>query len=107
MEDFRCLSVLGRGHFGKVLAVLVSVAVKCLVSVGVVVNRFYVNDMYSHRFNRDTVYEGGRLTWRNVCPLLLINGTKVLLAEHKRSGKMYAIKALKKGDIMTRNEVDR
>ncbi|CAL8322029.1 unnamed protein product [Lota lota] len=47
MEDFHCLSVLGRGHFGK-----------------------------------------------------------VLLAEHKRSGKLYAIKALKKGDIMTRNEVD-
>ncbi|XP_030209964.1 serine/threonine-protein kinase N2 [Gadus morhua] len=47
MEDFCCISVLGRGHFGK-----------------------------------------------------------VLLAEHKRSGKMYAIKALKKGDIMTRNEVD-
>ncbi|KAJ3605265.1 hypothetical protein NHX12_027315 [Muraenolepis orangiensis] len=47
IEDFNCISVLGRGHFGK-----------------------------------------------------------VLLAEHKRSGKMYAIKALKKGDIMTRNEVD-
>lgn len=47
MEDFRCLSVLGRGHFGK-----------------------------------------------------------VLLAEYKKSGKLYAIKALKKGDIVTRDEVD-
>ncbi|KAG7253356.1 hypothetical protein CRUP_020527, partial [Coryphaenoides rupestris] len=47
MEDFNCLSVLGRGHFGK-----------------------------------------------------------VLLAEHKRLGKLFAIKALKKGDIMTRNELD-
>uniref|UniRef100_A0A7N6ATZ4 protein kinase C n=1 Tax=Anabas testudineus TaxID=64144 RepID=A0A7N6ATZ4_ANATE len=47
MEDFNCMSVLGRGHFGK-----------------------------------------------------------VLLAEHKKSGKLYAIKALKKGDIVTRDEVD-
>ncbi|XP_074474042.1 serine/threonine-protein kinase N2 [Sebastes fasciatus] len=47
LEDFNCISVLGRGHFGK-----------------------------------------------------------VLLAEHKKSSKMYAIKALKKGDIVTRDEVD-
>ncbi|MEQ2291195.1 hypothetical protein AMECASPLE_010933, partial [Ameca splendens] len=47
MEDFQCISVLGRGHFGK-----------------------------------------------------------VLLAEYKKSGKMYAIKALKKGDVVTRDEVD-
>lgn len=47
MEDFQCISVLGRGHFGK-----------------------------------------------------------VLLAEYKKSGKMYAIKALKKGDVITRDEVD-
>ncbi|XP_075885519.1 serine/threonine-protein kinase N2 [Nelusetta ayraudi] len=47
LEDFECLSVLGRGHFGK-----------------------------------------------------------VLLAEHKKSGKLYAIKALKKADIVSRDEVD-
>uniref|UniRef100_A0A8C7ZI11 protein kinase C n=1 Tax=Oryzias sinensis TaxID=183150 RepID=A0A8C7ZI11_9TELE len=47
MEDFQCLSVLGRGHFGK-----------------------------------------------------------VLLAEYKKSGKLYAIKALKKGEIVTRDEID-
>ncbi|XP_016404451.1 serine/threonine-protein kinase N2-like isoform X2 [Sinocyclocheilus rhinocerous] len=47
MEDFNCISVLGRGHFGK-----------------------------------------------------------VLLAEFKRTGKLYAIKALKKGDVVTRDEVD-
>uniref|UniRef100_A0A672J4H1 protein kinase C n=1 Tax=Salarias fasciatus TaxID=181472 RepID=A0A672J4H1_SALFA len=47
MDDFRCISVLGRGHFGK-----------------------------------------------------------VLLAEHKKSRKLFAIKALKKGDIVTRDEVD-
>ncbi|XP_034457401.1 serine/threonine-protein kinase N2 isoform X2 [Hippoglossus hippoglossus] len=47
MDDFNCISVLGRGHFGK-----------------------------------------------------------VLMAEYKKSGKLYAIKALKKGDIVTRDEVD-
>ncbi|XP_029024483.1 serine/threonine-protein kinase N2 [Betta splendens] len=47
MEDFNCISVLGRGHFGK-----------------------------------------------------------VLLAEHKKSSQLFAIKALKKGDIVTRDEVD-
>ncbi|XP_034565908.1 serine/threonine-protein kinase N2 [Notolabrus celidotus] len=47
LEDFNCISVLGRGHFGK-----------------------------------------------------------VLLAEFKKSGKLYAIKALKKGDVVTRDEVD-
>lgn len=47
MDDFKCISVLGRGHFGK-----------------------------------------------------------VLLAEFKKTGKLYAIKALKKGDIVTRDEVD-
>ncbi|KAF7660009.1 hypothetical protein LDENG_00290220 [Lucifuga dentata] len=47
MEDFRYISVLGRGHFGK-----------------------------------------------------------VLLAEFRKTGKLYAIKALKKRDIVTRDEVD-
>ncbi|XP_013860462.1 serine/threonine-protein kinase N1 [Austrofundulus limnaeus] len=31
---------------------------------------------------------------------------KVLLSEHKKTGTMYAIKALKKGDVVTREEVD-
>lgn len=31
----------------------------------------------------------------------------MLLAEHKKSGKLYAIKALKKADIVSRDEVDR
>ncbi|XP_042372326.1 serine/threonine-protein kinase N1-like, partial [Plectropomus leopardus] len=47
MDDFKYMSVLGRGHFGK-----------------------------------------------------------VLLAEFKKTGKLYAIKALKKRDIVTRDEVD-
>ncbi|XP_030063769.1 serine/threonine-protein kinase N3 isoform X2 [Microcaecilia unicolor] len=47
LEDFCCISVLGRGHFGK-----------------------------------------------------------VILAEYKESGKMYAIKALKKRDIVSRDEMD-
>ncbi|XP_064420212.1 serine/threonine-protein kinase N2 [Latimeria chalumnae] len=47
LEDFHCISMLGRGHFGK-----------------------------------------------------------VLLAEHKLMGKLFAIKALKKGDIVARDEMD-
>ncbi|XP_064186610.1 serine/threonine-protein kinase N2-like [Anguilla rostrata] len=47
LKDFKCVAVLGRGHFGK-----------------------------------------------------------VLLADYKMTGEMFAIKALKKGDIVTRDEVD-
>ena len=32
---------------------------------------------------------------------------KVLLSEHRKTGTMYAIKALKKGDILSRDEIDR
>lgn len=32
---------------------------------------------------------------------------QVLLSEHKKTGTMYAIKALKKGDIIARDEVER
>lgn len=32
---------------------------------------------------------------------------KVLLSEYKKTGMMYAIKALKKGDIVARDEVER
>lgn len=32
---------------------------------------------------------------------------QVLLAEYKTTGEMFAIKALKKGDIVARDEVDR
>lgn len=32
---------------------------------------------------------------------------QVLLSEYKASGKLYAIKALKKGDIVARDEVER
>lgn len=37
----------------------------------------------------------------------ICSSVKVLLAEHKKSGKLYAIKALKKADIVSRDEVDR
>lgn len=32
---------------------------------------------------------------------------QVLLSEYKSTGEMFAIKALKKGDIVARDEVDR
>lgn len=74
MDDYKYISVLGRGHFGKVAACrdwseqLLEVSLIRLV-VGVLV--------------------------------------QVLLAEFKKTGKLYAIKALKKKDIVTRDEVDR
>jgi len=36
-----------------------------------------------------------------------ISPLQVLLAEYKSTGEMFAIKALKKGDIVARDEVDR
>lgn len=36
-----------------------------------------------------------------------MNVFQVLLAEFKKTGKLYAVKALKKRDIVTRDEVDR
>lgn len=39
--------------------------------------------------------------------LLLHVCSQVLLSEYKKTGTMYAIKALKKGDIIARDEVER
>ncbi len=65
MEDFTLLSVLGKGHFGKV----------------------------------------------DPMPLLHDSMTfsthQVMLAEHKPTRVLYALKALKKADILARDEVDR
>lgn len=75
MEDFNCISVLGRGHFGKVR-----------LQLSFTVIRFWMVQM-------------------SQCQCCI--SYKVLLAEFKRTGKLYAIKALKKGDVVTRDEVDR
>lgn len=77
MEDFNCISVLGRGHFGKV----------------------------NLQMSFCTVIESLWMVLMSQCHLCL--SLKVLLAEFKRTGKLYAIKALKKGDVVTRDEVDR
>lgn len=44
---------------------------------------------------------------RFVFVLSCLVSVQVLLAEFKKTGKLYAIKALKKKDIVTRDEVDR
>lgn len=41
-----------------------------------------------------------------ICKLKLLQ-VQVLLSEYKKTGTMYAIKALKKGDIIARDEVER
>lgn len=74
MEDFKYISVLGRGHFGKVT-----------------LEKF---------FTLDQNFSVGR----SECFFFSV---QVLLAEFKKTGKLYAIKALKKRDIVTRDEVDR
>ena len=49
--------------------------------------------------------QGGKLK----CKTLPFSASplQVLLAEYKSTGEMFAIKALKKGDIVARDEVDR
>lgn len=74
MDDYKYISVLGRGHFGKVAADRSS---PCRVLVGFLIR------------------------------LAAAVSAQVLLAEFKKTGKLYAIKALKKKDIVTRDEVDR
>lgn len=44
---------------------------------------------------------------RKLTNFLLIFALQVLLSEYKSTGEMFAIKALKKGDIVARDEVDR
>lgn len=44
---------------------------------------------------------------RTVYSLIPLIIQQVLLAEYKTTGEMFAIKALKKGDIVARDEVDR
>lgn len=44
---------------------------------------------------------------RKLTNFLLIFAFQVLLSEYKSTGEMFAIKALKKGDIVARDEVDR
>lgn len=39
-------------------------------------------------------------------PLILYLLLQVILAEYKNTGELFAIKALKKGDIIARDEVD-
>lgn len=78
LQDFKCVAVLGRGHFGKV--------------------RLFMEQ------NRTEPVESWTVDL--VC-LKRLFPPQVLLAEYKSTGEMFAIKALKKGDIVARDEVDR
>ncbi|XP_061752378.1 serine/threonine-protein kinase N2-like isoform X1 [Nerophis ophidion] len=80
-EDLRYVSVLGRGHFGKVSG---------LPSVDVVSARGVTASSLSS--------SPVSLPWK-CC-------VQVLLAESRRSGGLYAVKALKKSEVVTRDEVD-
>lgn len=105
MDDFSCISVLGRGHFGKVAWDSNLKPLRCwwfrkvFISVVSVGTRMLL--VMNPHFLLGSVASDRKLTCTSAsCP-------QVLLAEFKRSGKLFAIKALKKGDIVSRDEVDR
>lgn len=79
LEDFKFLAVLGRGHFGKV-------------------RRW--QKLKSWESTPSGLWPGCSGHPR---PLWL----QVLLSEFRPSGELFAIKALKKGDIVARDEVER
>lgn len=47
------------------------------------------------------------MLWSSAVSCGPATGLQVLLSEYKSTGEMFAIKALKKGDIVARDEVDR
>ena len=61
---------------------------------------FYINKLYFR-------HQIAMSDFRSIAVLGRGHFGKVLLVEHKQSKKMYAIKALKKGDIVAREEIDR
>ena len=80
LQDFKMIAVLGRGHFGKVS---------------------FTHHLKNSQFLKCPEYVRSSALF--LTPLLL----QVLLSEYKKSGRLYAIKALKKGDIVARDEVER
>lgn len=97
LKDFSCVAVLGRGHFGKVKAILMDVDWTLPYRV-----------CSAWTLIRRIIYVRFVSVFRRHCLIqvfLIIQ--QVLLAEYKITGEMFAIKALKKGDIVARDEVDR
>lgn len=72
MDDFHLLSVLGRGHFGKV---------RCTMYTDISVRPKFLH-------------------------ILIVLVEQVILCKYKHTGEYFAIKALKKGDIIAREEVE-
>lgn len=65
-------------------------------------------------FRKRTLWKGNLLEFFEMPIELIIHmvnnyfiSFQVLLAEYKHTNEMFAIKALKKGDIVARDEVDR
>ncbi|XP_061881138.1 serine/threonine-protein kinase N1-like isoform X4 [Entelurus aequoreus] len=80
VEDLRYVSVLGRGHFGKVAA--------------------------SRQWTWSQPAASPRPLSSSPVSLPWKCCVQVLLAESRRTGGLYAVKALKKSDVVTRDEVD-
>ena len=137
MSNFRCISVLGRGHFGKVSFVLIA---WILYYIQKILNIFLCNSNMS-LFYRQVLQRLGSFLinhcWNDsispfitflftfvllnslcnfyfLCLFLSFEETsffifyfQVILAEYKNTNEHFAIKALKKGDIIQREEVER
>jgi serine/threonine protein kinase len=71
------------------------------------VKKVFVDTVETFRFpNRLVSNQLSMDQFRTIAVLGRGHFGKVLLTEHKRSGEYYAIKALKKADIIARDEVD-
>ena len=98
MDNFRPLAVLGRGHFGKVSWFLYEINLDTTNEPEA--KKAHLNDKDSAQI---------LFRERSFIPQVT-NGTRVLfqvlLSEYKNTGEVFAIKALKKGDIIARDEVE-
>lgn len=107
VTDFKCVAVLGRGHFGKVHWNLLShmqLGNLCKIC-NCAINVQYINHLCNNI--ADYVYMLPPCDVISADSFISLIIQQVLLAEYKTTGEMFAIKALKKGDIVARDEVDR
>lgn len=95
LDNFRFISVLGRGHFGKVCQhILIPIFVLSIIE----------------RDSRTRKHQPKGTLALNlyffVFVLSISLPKKVILAQYRNTGEYFAIKALKKGDIIARDEVE-
>lgn len=95
LDNFRFISVLGRGHFGKVWT-----HPCCCFLVQLLLLTCF--DPRLNRWRR----EEAKQTRHGTKSCFPFPSQKVILAQYRNTGEYFAIKALKKGDIIARDEVE-